>query len=476
MLRIRILLCALLCCSALAATATEASASHGQMLFFEASTDLLNPQTREHVVSQLQSLGVRALRVELSWYSVAPDPTSVTKPNFEATNPSSYGWEPYDWILNRARELHWHVLLTVSSPVPRWATSNHQAPYITRPDPQDFKEFMTAVGRHYNSQVSLYAIWNEPNQPAFLLPQFNSNRTAASPRIYRALFQEGYAGLQAAGITHPKVLMGETAPTGYDTVPAHEGLLHNVAPLAFLRGALCLNSHYKRSSSCSSLPAYGYSHHAYTKAAGPFYDPPGADNVTIGVLGRLTHALDLAAKAHAIKAHIPVYLTEFGIQSYPNRELGVPVSKQAQFDAIAEKIAYENPRMAAFSQYLMSDDNLGGPSSSSADGGFVGFQTGLEYVNYTPKPLYYAFPVPLVIHKTHSGYALWGLVRLAGKSTKVTVLVKKKGARSFTTLKTLTTNSAGYWTLSSKVKGLSWSVRWKSPGGTTYNGPPIAAY
>ncbi len=58
------------------------------------------------------------------------------------------------------------MLLTVTSPAPRWATSNHQAPYITRPDPEDFEEFMTAVARQFGSEVSIYSIWNEPNHPA----------------------------------------------------------------------------------------------------------------------------------------------------------------------------------------------------------------------------------------------------------------------------------------------------------------------
>ena len=57
------------------------------------------------------------------------------------------------------------MLLTVTAPAPRWATSNHAAPYITRPDDQDFGEFMTAVAREFGSEVSLYSIWNEPNQP-----------------------------------------------------------------------------------------------------------------------------------------------------------------------------------------------------------------------------------------------------------------------------------------------------------------------
>ncbi len=43
-----------------------------------------------------------------------------------------------------------------------------------------------------------------------------------SPRIYRGLFQAGYEGLRAAGMAKPKVLMGETAPVGYDRVSKSE--------------------------------------------------------------------------------------------------------------------------------------------------------------------------------------------------------------------------------------------------------------
>ncbi len=90
---------------------------------------------------------------------------------------------------------------------------------------------------------------------------------------------------------------------------------------------LCLNAHYKKASTCEPLQMYGYAHHAYTIAVNPAtYQPPLADNVTIGVLSRLTHALDLAARAHAIPAHLPIYLTEFGVQSEPNKYLGVPVA------------------------------------------------------------------------------------------------------------------------------------------------------
>ena len=278
---------------------------------------------------------------------------------------------------------------------------------------------MTAVARHYGSEVSIYSIWNEPNHPAFLLPQWNSNGTPASGRIYRGLYQAGYAGLQAAGIASPRVLFGETAPTGYDSVKSllrsekSKALLHDVAPLAFLREALCLNAKYKKSGSCSELQMSGYAHHAYTEPAGPYYVPPERDNVMIGALSRLSNALNLAAAAHAIPANAPIYLTEFGVQSYPNKQLGVSVAQQAEFDAIAEHIAYSNPRVAAFSQYLLKDDPIGGAPGASVHGGTVGFQTGLQYLNRALKPLYYGWPIPLTVTKEHHGVSLWGLARPA---------------------------------------------------------------
>jgi hypothetical protein len=472
------LVCAALLSAALGAA--PASASHTQAMFFEAPRDLVEvtPTQRSKALVQLQSLGVKALRVELYWGNVAPGEHSTKRPTFEATNPASYHWNGYDSLLAEAARLHWQVLLTVSSPVPEWATAGHDDKnLVTRPDDQDFKEFMTAVGKHYGSEVSLYAIWNEPDHPAFLQPQFNSNGTPASPRIYRGLFQAGYEGLKAAGISKPKVLMGETAPVGYDKVnvrtEGREALLHDVAPLAFLRETLCLSTHYRKAGTCGMLPVYGYAHHAYTVGT-PFYRPPEPDDVTIGVLSRLSGALDKAAAAHAIPGRIPIYLTEFGIQSKPNI-LGVSLTKQAEYDAIAEKIAWSNPRVAAFSQYLLRDDPLGGAPGSSVHGGFIGFQTGLETVSGGRKPLYFGFPVPLVVSRQGHGFSLWGLVRPAEGATTLKVLVQPKGSKSYRTLKLVRTNSSGYWSFNSSLQGVHWRVSWRSPAGVAYNGPPVAA-
>ena len=459
----------LLACALIAAGAAypaAAVASHNQPTYFEAPRDLLDPVHREDAFSQLNSLGVRALRIVLYWQNVAPSPNSKSRPNFDATDPKNYNWGQYDAFIAGAKQRGWPVLMTVSGPVPQWATSGGKD-HTTRPDPQQFQQFMTAIGRHYGTDVQIWSIWNEPNHPQFLDPQYIKHRPA-SPRIYRALVQAGVTGLHNAGLTSAKVLMGETAPVG---------TTHDVAPLVFLRDTLCLNNQYKRAASCSALPVDGYAHHAYTTTAGPFYKPP-KDDVTIGVLSRLVHALDAAWHAGAFPHQEDIYLTEFGIQSKPNPFLGVPLSKQAEYQEISEHIAWANPRVAAFSQYLLRDDPNVSKPGAGIRGGTVGFQSGLELANGKQKPSFAGFRIPLVVHPSGGGVSLWGEVRPPnGENSTVQVQSLDTGSKKWQNVLTAHTDGGGYWSgHSANRKGRHWRVVWTSPDKTLYVGPPIRAY
>jgi hypothetical protein len=53
--------------------------------------------------------------------------------------------------------------------------------------------------------------------------------------------------------------------------------------------------------------------------------------------------------------------------------------------------------------------------------------------------------------------------------------VQLKSSRHYRKLKTVSTNSQGYWGFSSSTQGAHWRVRWKSPAGVAYEGPPISA-
>ena len=443
--------------------AAPAFASHNETVFFEAPRDLLGVSATKQAATfkQLESLGVHALRVVLYWRTVAPNPNHRRRPNFNQANPAAYHWGAYDQLINKAAALHWKLLLTVSGPVPRWATPHGEDIYSS-PSTSDFALFMKAVGKHYGAKVKLFAIWNEPNQPGFLRPQY-VHRQLTSPAIYRGLFLAGYAGLKASGnFSGMTVLMGETSPVGVQSqgVPA---------PLAFLRGTLCLNTSYRRVGHCAPLPAGGYAQHPYASSRGPFWSPP-ADDVTIGTLGRLVTALDRAAAAGAIRAGLPVYVTEFGVQSYPNPYIGVSLAKQAEFDAVAEHIAWSNPRVASFSQYALRDDH-------PARGRVVGSQAGLETYKGQAKPIYDGFRLPLSVTRSGGGVTFWGLVRPASAATTLTVQYSSNGGRSWHGLAGVRTDARGAWSATGRfVTRRIWRVRWSAPGGRVYTGAPTRAY
>jgi hypothetical protein len=448
----------------IALIAPPARASHTQGLTFEAPRDLLDPSRRDDALAQLGSLGVRSLRVVLIWDRVAPQPDARTRPAFDATDPAAYDWGQYAPLLDTAARRGWSVLLTVTGPVPRWATSGARD-HVTRPKPDEFRQFVVAVARRFGGQVARWSIWNEPNHPEFLGPQFDSRHRPVSPRLYRSLFIAARRGLRAAGYGSAPVLFGETAPRGTGKV---------VAPLAFLRGALCLDSHYRRVGHCGRLDAAGYAHHAYTTRAGPLFKPSQRDDVTIGVLGRLTTALDRAARAGAVTARLPIYLTEFGIQSVPDPYYGVSFARQNEYRAIAERIAYDNPRVAAFSQYLLTDDKPreGVPESER----YSGFESGLITSSGERKPSYEGFRLPVAARRLHGKVSLWGLVRPATGPQTVVVEISD-GGRGFHTLATVTTNALGYWRLrTGDRKGRRWRVVWKAPDATVYTAPAVRAY
>jgi hypothetical protein len=452
--------------AALALAVPSAHASKSQEVTFEAPRDLFDPAKRAAAFDEISSLGAHALRIVLYWKDVAPDRDSRVKPKLDMTDPSVYDWSKYQPVLDEAKARGWTVQLTASGRVPVWAT-NGARDDTTRPSPNEFRMFMTALAKRFGNEVTRWSIWNEPNHPQFLQPQYDSKHRPVSPAIYRGLYAAALRGLAAAGDTKP-VLMGETAPTGTGK---------DVAPLTFLRGALCLSESYKKGKGCGTLRVDGYAHHAYTTRGGPLYKPPGPNNVMIGVLSRLTSALDKAAKAGVVRKGLPMYLTEFGIQSTPDPIFGVSLQRQAEYRSYSERIAFYNPRVKAFSQYLLTDDEPVAGKTGSAKYG--GFESGLRTAQGKAKPSLDGFRLPLVAKKTGSStkVSLWGLVRPATAATKVVVQQRSSHGATFKTLKTITTDAKGVWT-STATRGTSareWRVKWTDANGKEWTGPATRA-
>lgn len=447
---------------ALAFPAT-AAANRSQFTIFEAprETRSADPAVRAEALDEARALGAKWLRVVLYWQDVAPQPDARTVPAFNERDPATYpaaGWAIYDRLFDEARARGLRLLVTVSGPGPRWATSARKD-RVTRPSATRFGRFVEAVGRRYGSQVSYWSVWNEPNHPGFLKPQYVKGRPY-SPKLYRQLYRAARTGLDRSGNRRDRVLMGETAPRGNSNV---------VHPLAFLRGALCLDSKYRKRNGCGSLDVDGWAHHPYTTRKGPWFVSQRRDDVTIGSLSRLTKALDKARRAKAVRKRVDLYLTEFGVQSVPDRIVGVSEQQQAEYRSISELIAYRNPRVRAFSQYMMRDDL---PRAGSAAQRYGGFESGLRHSGGKLKLAFEGFRLPLVAERGKRSTSLWGLVRPANGASNVRIEYRNRGSKTWRTLKRDRTNSRGYWSTTTSYKsGRSYRVQWGE-----FTGPPTRAY
>lgn len=458
---LRTLLLALL---ALLVLAVPASASRTMTTSFEAPRDLLDPSTRTQALDEIQSLGVDSLRVVMLWQKVAPEPDATRRPDFNTTDPDAYDWGQYDALLTEAKQRGMDVLLTVSGPVPRWATEDKKD-NVTRPNRGDFAQFMTAVGRHFADRVDTWSVWNEPNQPQFLQPQYDSKKRPVSGRLYRALYKAALKGLRSANVADPEVLFGETSPRGTGKV---------VAPLTFLRQALCLDSKDRRRKGCGKLPVDGIAHHAYTTREGPRFVPAGPNDVTIGVLNRLTRLVNRAGASGAIPKRLPLHLTEFGIQSTPDPIFGVFQQRQDEFRNLSERIAYYNPRVATFSQYLLRDDRPD-ENATSRLSRYPGFESGLRTSSGRDKQAYDSFRLVLsALRRSSRVTTLWGLVRPAGRTTTAVVEYRKGRRGSWRKLKTVRTNTRGFYNVRTRTaKGRQYRLTWQSPSGETFTGGAI---
>ena len=436
--------------------AAPAHAKTSQFTLFEAPRELLSSDDalRTQTLDEIQGFGVKWLRVVVLWRSVAPSSGSSTPPaGWDDAGQDGYLWAPYDRVVNEAAARGMKVLVTVSGPVPKWASANGRS-YTYKPNPRRFQRFVTAVGKRYGHLVDTWSIWNEPNHPAFLTPQYyrkNGRRYAYSQKWYRKLWFAGERGLNASGNASDRVLLGETAPRG--TTKA-------VPPLRFLRGLLAPRGR---------LGADGYAHHAYTTAAGPWFRPSNRDDVTIGVLSRLTRALDGYARRGRLRRGLPVYLTEFGIQSRPDPYIGVSYQRQAEYRSLSEWMAWRNRRIAAFSQYLMRDDE---PRPGSRYARYSGFESGLRGSGGRAKLAYAGFRLPLVADARGKSVYFWGYVRPQSARTRAVIEIRKKGSRRWRKLKTVTTNSRGYFRSRTALRrGAQYRVVWGAQ-----RGPATRAY
>ena len=420
---------------------TSASASRNQWSVFEDHPHLVYSTAlrRETLLTEVKDLGADTLRVEVKWNEVAPNPSSRSRPSFDPTDPHQYpGFGPYDELITSANAKGFRILLTLTGDAPRWATDGGRGDNY-RPEPEEYANFVAAVAKRYSGtvlglpKVIYFSIWNEPNHQNFIKP------TRHAPVIYRELVDVGIPALRRSAAPEAKVFVGELKPT------SRKG----VGPKKFIQDWLCLDDSYRklkgraaRKKDCSSfkkIDADGFAHHPY----GPTeLRPRKQDIINMNVIRRLGSILDKAAKAKRLPRKLPIYNTEFGLQSNPpDIFVGTSPERQAALINEKEEFSYRYARLKSFSQYQLYDDPArSGPAAVK----WSGFQTGLRFSNGNKKPAYDAFRFPIVVRETSRSVAVWGRVR-PGPGARFVQLQRRKGSRYVDSGGRFQTNSAGYF-------------------------------
>ena len=456
--------------------AAPALASSRQEAMFQDDDRLIYPDDDDTVartLDELRSLGVDRVRVTVVWRAVAPGNTDDRKPAFDATDPGAYppaAWSNYERVVRMARERGIGVNLNITAPAPDWATGTpdrEDIDAVYTPDPQEFGAFVRAVGRKFGD-VDYFSIYNEPNQAAWLSPQWvrrGDDWEEASPRLYRNLLDAAWTALQATGHGGHTILIGETAPKGLRT---NRGETRSIDALRFLRRLYCVDDNLlllrgreatehgcPTSDAVKAFPAEhpalfeatGYAHHPYELIFAPATKPSWEDWATTGNLPKLQDYLSRLKGRYGRPGSLPLYLTEYGYQTNPPDRFGVSWARQAAYLAQAEYIAFRNAGVRTLSQFLLVDG--GDPVTRT-------FQTGLRTHGGRAKPALRGYRFPVHVVRRGRRMTVWGLARPAAADSRPRYRIefRRRGSRRWRLLTTRRGGSgAGYLLTSLRVPG-----------------------
>ena len=512
-----------------------ASASPTQMSIMMDDNLLLyrSDHVAARALTQMKAMGVDTVRVTVLWRTVAefahPRLRDIKKlkgnarkravrqrHRFEADDPATYprrNWDRYDNLVKAATQRGVRVYFNVTGPGPIWA--QRRPPKRLRkllgswkPKAGAYKEFVKAVGRRFDGtyrdengsrevlpRVSMWSLWNEPNQAGWLSPQWekrNGRWMPASPRLFRELVQRGYEGLMATGhrADNDIVLLGETAPLGSGGRSERSPMY----PKRFLRELMCVKSNGRaytgksaRLRQCSDfrkkgpLKATGYAHHPYTKKLAPSRRHRAADALTMANISELGTLLDeLAVKTGNLSRGLPLYMTEFGYEtSPPDRHSGIAPLAQARFNTLGEYLAWKDPRVAAQAQFLLADVAPLKKHRRGTKSYWSTYQSGLISQGGKAKLSAYAYTMPFIASKKAavpgggpSPVNVWGQLRFLPNGTAGAVAIQwrpRDGSAPWATVGApVTTDQLGYYTATRVAPSAApgeWRALWSRPGG-----------
>jgi len=436
-------------------------------------------------LERIRDLGIDRVRVTAGWSVIAPDPESRRRPDFDATDPAAYPdgiWRNLDRIVRMSDEAGVETMIDIAFWAPRWATEDAkgaQGRFNTEIDANEYARFATAVARRYSGgwtppappapggdtrgsseraivdevlgkpaakqppaeqpkplpAVDTFTIWNEPNHPGFLRPQWqrvDGRWVPRSPHIYRAMVRAAYPAIKRAA-PGARVLIGGTASMGASR-PGGFG----VPPLRFLRELACVDERLApvTTGACAAyeqLPGDGWAHHPYSLRTRPDADTIDPDKLPVAGTARLISTLRaLVAAGRIAPAVADVYMTEYGYETNrPDPKAPFSLGEQPGLLAHAEFIGTADPAVRMWPQFQLYDRPSAPPRPGMREYG--DWQSGLFFADGSPKPAAATFATP-VHAECAPGAArpwvlVWGRLRNKGFQTSARVEVRGRAGR-----------------------------------------------
>ena len=370
--RIGIFTAVLVLAAALGASAASAQAHMLVGIQDDAQTLYGNPVT---TFATLKSLRTQIVRINLQWggkYGVANDrrPTHPQDPADPA-----YDWTLYDRAVRYAAQNGIQVLFTILF-TPRWANGGKKL-NVAPTNPKDLRNFAYAAAERYSGHyvalndtgdelplpaVKKWLAWNEPNNPIWL--QQTAGGRFISPTTYAAICTAVWQGVHTTNFAGELVGCGATGPRGNNQPRSGRP---SMSPLAFMRAA--------RKAGMTHLDAYA--HHPYygRPSETPATPPRDRTSVTLGNIRALI------AQSNKLFGRKPIWITEYGYQTPPDRLFAVSFAKQAAYVTQAFSIARHTPQITLMIWFMLKDDtNIN-----------AGWQSGFLTASGRKKPAFNSF-------------------------------------------------------------------------------------
>jgi hypothetical protein len=363
--------------------------------------------------------GSNVVLMNIGW--VAPN-TPTKPPGFDALDPASpdYDFTNADAAVKQATADGLRVILEFTG-APQWAEGPNMpstaTPGTWEPNDQDIEQYATALATRYSGhfpdptdpsqmlpKVWAFELWNEPNLPEYLSPQW-SHGHPVSPVIYRGMLNAFYKGIKSR---NPGALV-VTAGTGPFGDPAPIG--PRVQPALFWRVALCVrevgtqleDTHCKDPAHFDVL-----AHHPYSVGA-PDTKALNPDDVSIPDIGKLTAILRVAERGGTAlpRIHHQIWATETGYNTKPPNPQGIPLWKDARWlEQTLELLWSQGVSLVTWD--LIVDQ---GPDPTY----FTTSQSGVYFLDGKPKPALAAFEFPVVGQLQNGMLQVWGRAPASGR-------------------------------------------------------------